>query len=127
MGNFKKNPKVRYVEHSFFFFSRINIILDFSVRIFKKKTHLKETKTREKRRDILGVNGIPPVLAIDPSIGSPIKLQLLDITRYRPAVMAWIRSAYQRGCSFRADTVSQPSGNNNHMPAACSGTFFLIE
>lgn len=127
MGNLKKNPKVRYVEHSFFFSQELILFLTSLSEFLKKKTHLKETKTREKRRDILGVNGIPPVLAIDPSIGSPIKLQLLDITRYRPAVMAWIRSAYQRGCSFRADTVSQPSGNNNHMPAACSGTFFLIE
>lgn len=37
--------------------------------------------------------------------------------------MAWIRSAYQRGCSSRADTVSQPSGNNNHTRACLLRNF----
>lgn len=40
----------------------------------------KENKKQERVREILGVNGNPPVLGIDPSIGSHIKLQLLDIT-----------------------------------------------
>lgn len=34
----------------------------------------------ERVREISGVNGNPPVPGIDPSIGSHIKLQLLDIT-----------------------------------------------
>lgn len=47
----------------------------------KKKDSLEESKNkREREKEILGVNGNPPVLGIDPSIGSPIKLQLLDIT-----------------------------------------------
>lgn len=44
------------------------------------KIHKKAEKTREEERKISGVNGNPPVLGIDPSIGSHIKLQLLDIT-----------------------------------------------
>lgn len=35
---------------------------------------------RGREGEISGVNGNPPVLGIDPSIGSHIKLQLLDIT-----------------------------------------------
>lgn len=37
-------------------------------------------RERQKEREISGVNGDPPVLGIDPNIGSHIKLQLLDIT-----------------------------------------------
>lgn len=45
-----------------------------------KKTDKAREKDREREREISGVNGNPPVLGIDPSIGSHIKLQLLDIT-----------------------------------------------
>lgn len=39
-----------------------------------------KTRGKQREREILGVNGKPPVLGIDLSIGSHIKLQLLDIT-----------------------------------------------
>lgn len=49
-----------------------------SAAVSKKDSRGDTQKTREK--EISGVNGNPPVLGIDPSIGSHIKLQLLDIT-----------------------------------------------
>lgn len=70
------------------------------------KIHQQTEKTREteSEREISGVNGNH---RIDPGIGSHIKLQLLDI---RPAVMAWIRSAYQRGCSSGQIQFPSPLG-----------------
>lgn len=46
-----------------------------------KETEGSRGRKRQKEREISGVNGDPPVLGIDPNIGSRIKLQLLDITQ----------------------------------------------
>lgn len=44
------------------------------------KRGLTVDRENKGKREISGVNSNPPVLEIDPSIGSHIKLQLLDIT-----------------------------------------------
>lgn len=55
MGNFKKNPKVRYVEHSFFLSQELILFLT-SLSEFKKiKDPLEGKKNkREKERHLRG-------------------------------------------------------------------------
>jgi len=67
------------IYRNFFFWKRISWFL---LQYQKQKgfDRRQRKQEREREREISGVNGNPPVLGIDPSIGSHIKLQLLDIT-----------------------------------------------
>lgn len=62
------------------FWCSIERMKRFTRRQRKQQGKRDRENEREREREISGVNGNPPVLGIDPSIGSHIKLQLLDIT-----------------------------------------------